>query len=511
MFCTTCEEVSSLACICPHGPQSHQQIAGVRTESGAYLSRYTAEYPPLLATAFAKSIIGLIAPKGQDFSLADVEQRQLPCKALHSPPFVRQDGGGLHSCGDWSHPPPKTSDVLQVLRKHWMHQIISQRLDKQLTHHFQNRLDSPPFSDEQLQPFKVWLEEFLGAHGEAANWTIPADQPMHLFILQSFQRITEDKDTSLFGYLIDGVPTGFDKAIEPSHCFPLNTDESSSDTLLSVHHVIWASPEDNMDIVQDLVREEVSQGWVSPFNGDLAAAQDKWPLGVTIGKLGLALSEGRSARLVVDSSICGVNSRCFMLDRSTLPTARDILRAYPLRSSNSILSGFSLDIKSAHKRMAVHPDHRGLLGFSMGGQLYFYNVCPFGAVFAAHFWSRFGGFLIRIFHRLAWVAHAGFLYVDDLLLFQDAQMMPVTACLIVIFCQICRIPISWRKCEIGPSIRWIGWDWNLSVGYVGLPPTKLEKIRSLLQKLSHSDRTSRKTLEQFLGLATWIILNFSLV
>ena len=503
MFCTTCEEVSSLACICHHGPHSHQQIAGVRTESGAYLSRYTAEYPPLLALAFARCILGLIDHNGRDFSLDEIETH-IPCKDLHAPPFVRQDGGGLTSCGDWSHPPAKTSDVFQVLRQHWIRQIISQRLDKQLTHHLQNRVDSPPFSDEQLRPFKLWLEEFLEANGEAANWTIPADQPMHLFILQSLQRITDDKDTSLFRYLIEGVPTGFDAAIEPSHCFPLNTDDSKSDTPLSAHHVNWASAEDNMEIVKELVQEEISQGWVSPFSGDLAAAQDKWPLGVAIGKLGLALSEGRSARLVVDSSICGVNSRCVMPDKSTLPTARDILRSYPLRSSNCLLSGFSLDIKSAHKRMAVHPAHRGLLGFSLGKQLYFYNFCPFGAVFSAHFWSRFGGYLIRMFHLLAWVAHAGFLYVDDLILFQDAKMMPVTASLIVIFCQLCRIPISWRKCELGPSIRWIGWDWNLSVGYVSLPFTKLDKIKSLIQKLSHSDRTSRKTLEQFLGLAMWI-------
>ena len=68
--------------------------------------------------------------------------------------------------------------------------------------------------------------------------------------------------------IFDGVPTGFDEAIEPSHCFPLNTDESSSDTPLSAHHVNWASAEDNMDIVQELVREEVLQGWVSPFHGE---------------------------------------------------------------------------------------------------------------------------------------------------------------------------------------------------------------------------------------------------
>ena len=157
MFCRTCEEVSSLACICHHGPHSHQQIAGVRTASGAYLSRYTAEYPPLLAMAFAKCILGLIDHNGRDLSLDEIETH-IPCKDLHVPPFVRQDGGGLTSCGDWSHPPSKTSDVFQVLRQHWIRQIISQRLDKQLTH-FQNRIDSPPFSEEQ-DPSNCGLKSF---------------------------------------------------------------------------------------------------------------------------------------------------------------------------------------------------------------------------------------------------------------------------------------------------------------------------------------------------------------
>ena len=54
MFCTTCEEVCSLACLCPHGSQSHQQIAGVRTDSGAYLSRYTAEISSIIGYSFCK-------------------------------------------------------------------------------------------------------------------------------------------------------------------------------------------------------------------------------------------------------------------------------------------------------------------------------------------------------------------------------------------------------------------------------------------------------------------------
>ncbi len=214
MFCTTCEEVSSLACLCPPGCYSHQQIAGVRTDSGTYLSRYTAEYPPLLATAFAKCIIGLIDCQRQDFSLDDLE-KQIPCKDLRSPPFVRQDGGGLHSCGDWSHPPSKTSDVLQVLRKHWTHQIISQRLDKQLTHHFQNRLDSPPFSDEQLQPFKLWLEEFLEAHGEAANWTIPQINPCACIFYRVFSELRKIETHLCLDISLKAFPRDLTRSLSP--------------------------------------------------------------------------------------------------------------------------------------------------------------------------------------------------------------------------------------------------------------------------------------------------------
>lgn len=180
----------------------------------------------------------------------------------------------------------------------------------------------------------------------------------------------------------------------------------------------WSSAEEDPDTVAELVQKELDEGWVERFEGDLAAAQDRWPLGVAVGKLGLAFSESRPPRLVVDSSICGVNPRCAIPEKSTLPTARDVIRSYPLRLLRKDIMGFSLDVKSAHKRIAVHRTHRGLLGFQFRNQL-FYKVAPFGAVFSAHYWSRLGGFLLRVFHKLTWLAHAGFLYVDDLLMFQE--------------------------------------------------------------------------------------------
>lgn len=53
-----------------------------------------------------------------------------------------------------------------------------------------------------------------------------------------------------------------------------------------------------------------------------------------------------------------------------------------------------------YKQMAVHPRYRGHLCFQFRGQLYYYKVCPFGAVVSAHFWSRLGGAFQRLFHRM---------------------------------------------------------------------------------------------------------------
>ena len=77
-----------------------------------------------------------------------------------------------------------------------------------------------------------------------------------------------------------------------------------------------------------------------------------------------------------------------------------------------MLSGFSWDIKRAHKRLVLHPEERGLVGFSLDGELYFYLVTPFRATFSASWWSRLGGWLLRTFHGLIWFSHCGMWYVD---------------------------------------------------------------------------------------------------
>ena len=233
------------------------------------------------------------------------------------------------------------------------------------------------------------------------------------------------------------------------------------------------------------------------------------PAGLAIGRLGVALSDHRDPRLVVDSSVCGTNSSCQVLEQG-LPTVKDVLRTFPLRDNTAELGGLSLDIKAVQKRIVIRESERGLLGFSHNGSLYFYRVAPFGAIFSAHWWGRLGGFLTRFLHLAIYVKHALWLYyVDDFLLCQRWDVLPLTATFIIILLQLFGIPISWKKYDLSKEITWIGWQFHFSSGIVTLDINKRSKLIRLISSLQHQSRVHKKDLERFIGLAMWITQLFT--
>ena len=504
LLASTFPALTALASKCDHPPGTHDDMADRKDESGQFISRLSATYPVSFCSAFAELVYPLLSCQNLNLEVPSAE-RLIPVKHTHDLPHARNDGAGFHSHADWSeknHP----RDPLCHIRKKWMSHIMDNSLDRKLIAHISQKREDPPFSNSDIAPLKALFSEFLEAHGIAPDWTIPADQPMHLHVLHQLCQLVEDPDTELFQLLIKGVPIGIDDHIPRSNCFPEASpkDVNAPDSQLSIHHCNWSSAEDNPEIVEELIQKELAEGWVREFPGDLADAQQRWPKGLAVGKLGLALSESRPPRLVLDNTICGVNHRCTIPEKATLPSAMDVKRSFPLREQQSPLDGFSLDIRSAHKRIAVAETDRGFLLFKFRGRYFYYTVCPFGAVFSAHYWARLGGVLLRIFHLLTFLSHAAFLFVDDLLMMQDATVLPVTAAMLCIFCQITQVPISWKKCELGPRISWIGWHFDLKVGLIYISKSKREKLLSLTRKLLHSDKCTRKSIEQFLGLSMWI-------
>ena len=116
-----------------------------------------------------------------------------------------------------------------------------------------------------------------------------------------------------------------------------------------------------------------------------------------------------------------------------------------------------------------------------------------------------GGFFTRCLHLLIWLSHVLLLYVDDLLLFQNSQVLPLSASLTLAFCACFHVPLSRKKLQLGQTITWIGWEINLSVGCFVLPLAKRNKLLELVEECFRHRQVSRKLLDKLLGLLQWIL------
>ena len=401
LFATSLDSLTVLAHVCDHPINSHQSIEGIKDSSSSYLSKATAQYPADFATAFADQVIPLISMRSSAISL-EAAMAFSPVKSLQDPPQAFQDGGGVFSRPDWSYPPSECDNLFASLRTEMFDLILQFGYHTRTLCHLHKHDPSAPFTDSELLPFRLIMERWFQNHGHSVSWDVRAHQPMCLMALQTLSAIMQDADSHLFQSLIDGVPTGYNGDIPGSNCFSIKpSDENAGNQPLSIHLDNWRSASDRPEVTDKLVQAELDQGWVEKFDGDLLSAQARWPHGLAIGRLGVALSDHRDPRLVVDSSVCGTNSSCQILEHQNLPTAKDVLRTSPLRDNTAELGGLSLDIKAAHKRIVIRESERGLLGFSHNGSLFFLQGCSIWG----HFFCPLVGATWRILDSLPSSCH----------------------------------------------------------------------------------------------------------
>ena len=314
--------------------------------------------------------------------------------------------------------------------------------------HFSQRLEHCPIPESLVMKRRGILNAHI-PELSASSWSIRPDQPLCLEALQCISAFMNDPDTSLFPSLLEGVSTGFDGGIPPSNVFHIkdtNDDVASMERPnLSIHLENWKSAEDRPELADELVQDELDIGWIYRFDGSVEDAQAAFPMGLAIGKLGLAIIDSRPPRLVVDCTVCGTNGNCIVNEHQTMPSAKDVLRTFPLRNNQHELSALGSDVKAAHKRVVIKQSHRDLLDFSHRNGIYFYKVAPFGAIFSAHWWGRLGSFWVRFLHQAVFVAHALFLFVDDFMLLQQKDVLPLTAAFVCSLMQVFGLPISLRK------------------------------------------------------------------
>lgn len=120
-------------------------------------------------------------------------------------------------------------------------------------------------------------------------------------------------------------------------------------------------------------------------------------------------------------------------------------------------------------------------------------------------------FFVRFLHYLIYLRHALMMYVGNMLLFQDAPILPPTASMVLAFCAILGIPISWKKLQLGPLVLWISWNYHFRAGGFSIPQDKLDRLRSEMEALLGSRTVLRKDLQKVIGLIQWLIQQFWVV
>ncbi|CAE7459247.1 unnamed protein product [Symbiodinium sp. KB8] len=90
----------------------------------------------------------------------------------------------------------------------------------------------------------------------------------------------------------------------------------------------WTAAEQSPELLAQLIQQEVEKGFVKRFEGTEEDAALHWPKGTAIGKLNVVVAEGRDPRLVLDSTVCGLNPAVHIPERVALPTASDVQRTF---------------------------------------------------------------------------------------------------------------------------------------------------------------------------------------
>ena len=490
----------TLPCTCL---SPHRSFAGKRDHKGEFLSKQTAEYPPKLAKILSSELqVQLMksAVRGTWSlqNLLDHLPRRAPLRTIHIP-----DGAGLASSALW--PIPFQEDVFQHLRKRLEELCYTYGMHRIIKSHIAQKRNESPFTPQMQTDLDGIFRDFFVENQLDISFETPPDQPFRLFALEALAKLAGDPDANFVATLVDGVDLGVSQEIQPSGVWPLKQDEQDvGDNHFQSFTSNWASAETDDETLEKLIQKEIADGFVVELPS-LAYAKEQFGDLFAIGKLGIATQQVDKPRLVLDSTISGLNpaSNKAILEKYSYPKLTDLQRCLPssVRKPNLFLN---IDVKSAHKRIKVRRDHQGLLAFRSGDKLYHYKVLHFGGSCSAYYWTRVAGILLRCVHRLLFLYHSGMVFVDDFIFSFSNDTALLQASIVLMLMSFLHVPLSWNKLELKEQVTWIGWDLNTVSDTVSITQEKTQKIISMLRKCSTSGKFLRKDVEKLTGTILWI-------
>ena len=494
---------AELQCTCAH---RHESFAGIRESDGSFRSRTTAEYPELLVQHVSKFL--RLEQQGSDISSSFLDWNSIILQLPRRPPAIFEhipDGGGLASSALW--PLPFKMDIFSSLRKRLEKIAIDFGIVKSLPHHISLQKPDSPFSADILEATQQAFSDFFLEYDDTANFDITPGQPFRLGLLFKLASLMKDPDSDLIPMLEKGVDLGIDELIPSSNTWPDKTDSSPDfpgPFAFELFSENWSSADSDQPTLTRLIQQEIDDGFVVKV-GTLQEAQEKFGDKLAIGKLGIATQQPNKPRLVLDSTISGLNplSRQAIQEKCSYPNISNLQRCIPSALTHPC-KFLNLDAKSAHKRIKVRPEHQGLLAFRFQDVVYHYQVLHFGGACSAYYWTRLAGIFLRFFHQFLYVYHFGMVFVDDFICGLDPIAAPLQTSSLLLTIAFLNIPLSWHKLELGYNITWIGWSIDSWSDSIMIPQDKLTKLLQNMYLLTTSGKFKRNLIEAVTGHLLWI-------
>ena len=213
---------------------------------------------------------------------------------------------------------------------------------------------SAPLSEEELQPY---LDDLLSIFQiqavRASACAIVPGQPFRLQLWQHLVLSWRDPDAEFFDMLKTGVRLGVNHRLDPSPSWPVRPETTTEDEPLLECSSAWKSALDHHELVEELVAAELADGFSALVPGGLDELRRQYDQ-VAVGKLGVVIADGRSPRLVVDSSVSNVTANTCIPNHMLLPKISDLMDSAPHEFAREQLIQLTLDVSKANRRILIH-------------------------------------------------------------------------------------------------------------------------------------------------------------
>ena len=246
-----------------------------------------------------------------------------------------------------------------------------------------------------------------------------------------------------------------------------------------------------------------------------AVAQQRYGSRLSVAALGAIVKAERDdgskeLRVIHDGSNgVHVNHRICVRDGSVLPTVDDLRVALSTQASTGQPHfGITVDVKEAHRQVAIRRQDWGLLACRSGPQhpsIFINTRGTYGICSAAYWWGR----LAAGIHRLVlFILGAGLplwmvLYADDWDLVAFGTQFDSSLIAAVLLLRALGVPLSWPKVRGGFTYTWLGLELNRADWSLGLSERRAQWLLGWLAAVLDAGSVDVEDLRGALGRMSW--------